>query len=1100
MLENFKENPLIEKNIEIANNYTSCIYCGIKNEDVLVQCGECDHKFCNGISEDINNSHILLHFEKSKHNCIKYPKRKLNEELYFDNYNMEIIACGYCDEKNIYKLFYYKNIEKKKIEFLCEVHLNKKISESKSDLDVNYYKNNFQKIVHTELNQKVKKKFFCISPTLISVPKNLEDINFLSDCDKEIINANEQIIQQMDVITHKFLNKVKLKYETSNEYYNIYKPLIYSEWTYTKKIFEMKKQYNIELNYSKINKIFYFEIEDDFMGINFSVEKRISFSQEIDLISDLFNMMDEEEKPGRFMPINFIGVVINIIHKKKYFCKRIEILPIREDMINNIINNLGKYYIKEDFCDVPYMRMIIGLEHFINVQSLHNSNNYTSNLIFSQILGIINMEQIKDLEENELKDIFNENELIKSIDNYGELNTTQKKCLSKVFSHTLNMIQGPPGTGKTFLASFIIYNIYNKRKNDTDKILVCAPSNSAADNLAQYLINLINNLNLNSDGKKIKILRVYPKAKELFENNTLKEISLHNKLKIAVERYKKIKIEEKMKSCKSFNYNYDNTQQNNLSKNFKNNTMINNIESVNEQYNSNFNSNFDNNFYINFDNNFNSNFNSNFYSNYSNEFNNDYFEEEKLEENDEENYIITPELIKKFAKYIINEHDIIISTCSTSYDEKLINANFKYVLIDEATQCCELESLLPIMHGSRYVIMIGDQKQLGPTIIYPKGDLVGMKISLFERMIKLYPDNYYMLKEQYRMSEELALFPSKFFYQGKIKNSSKHKSKENKYIKKILKKFYWANKDIPMMFINTNNSSTYKYNKSKKNLEINTDSNNFTSESDIGKSFQNELEADITLKILNIFNSIKSFKKGKYDIGIITPYSGQKKLILEKLIYSDENKSLSYIDYIKNNIISIASVDSFQGKEKDFIIINTVRSNYKNMIGFLKDIRRLNVSITRARHGLIIIGDAFCLAKSIGENDNKFSIWKYLIKYYQDLGIIVDYIDGAENEKMFEPTKIIEDKDELKDYIFNEYDFDGTGNKPFIKEDYYMDDYFFIKDSYIKHYIEDEEFFPDIDDEFLNNEKEFFQEFFKKLEENENNNNNDKNNDIKDDI
>ena len=162
MLENFKENPLIEKNIEIANNYTSCIYCGIKNEDVLVQCGECDHKFCNGISEDINNSHILLHFEKSKHNCIKYPKRKLNEELYFDNYNMEIIACGYCDEKNIYKLFYYKNIEKKKIEFLCEVHLNKKISESKSDLDVNYYKNNFQKIVHTELNQKVKKKFFCI--------------------------------------------------------------------------------------------------------------------------------------------------------------------------------------------------------------------------------------------------------------------------------------------------------------------------------------------------------------------------------------------------------------------------------------------------------------------------------------------------------------------------------------------------------------------------------------------------------------------------------------------------------------------------------------------------------------------------------------------------------------------------------------------------------------------------------------------------------------------------------------------------------------------------------------------------------------------------
>ena len=201
----------------------------------------------------------------------------------------------------------------------------------------------------------------------------------------------------------------------------------------------------------------------------------------------------------------------------------------REDMVNTIKNNLGKIYVKEDFCDVPYIRMIIGLEHFVNTKSSYNNNNYTSNLIFSQILGIINNEQIKDLEEKELKDIFNENELIATIDNYGELNTTQRKCLTKVFNHTLNMIQGPPGTGKTFLASFIIYNIYKKRKNNSDKILVCAPSNSAADNLAQYLINLINNLNLKSDEKKIKILRVYPKAKEFFENNILKEISLHNK-------------------------------------------------------------------------------------------------------------------------------------------------------------------------------------------------------------------------------------------------------------------------------------------------------------------------------------------------------------------------------------------------------------------------------------------------------------------------------------------------------------------------------------------------------------------------------------------
>ena len=119
------------------------------------------------------------------------------------------------------------------------------------------------------------------------------------------------------------------------------------------------------------------------------------------------------------------------------------------------------------------------------------------------------------------------------LDNYGELNTNQKKCLSKIFSNPLNMIQGPPGTGKTFLASYIIYNIFKKRNDNSDKILVCAPSNSAADNLAQYLINLRNCLSP-EEKEKIKILRVYPKTKELLDNNILKEISLHNKLKIAI--------------------------------------------------------------------------------------------------------------------------------------------------------------------------------------------------------------------------------------------------------------------------------------------------------------------------------------------------------------------------------------------------------------------------------------------------------------------------------------------------------------------------------------------------------------------------------------
>ena len=507
MLEYLKDNPLIEEKIEISNNFISCIYCGIKTEEVLVQCGQCDHKFCNGISENIFNSHILNHFEKAKHNTIKYPKKKFNEELYYDNKNLEIISCGYCDENNIYKLYFYKDEKNKKIQFLCENHLEQKIKEGKY-LDKIFLKENYKKLIYTNKDKKNDIKYFYISPLIVEIPSKLEDIFLLNNCDINILNTNEEIIQQMDYFTNNFLNKVKYKYESSKEYYAIYKPLINSEWSYTKKIFDMKPEFNIELYYSKEER-FYFYVDDDFDSINFSIEKRLLFSQEVNLVKDLFNILDEEETNERIMPINFVGIIINIIHDKKDFCKIVEILPIREDLIETIKNNLGKYYIKENFCDVPYIRMLIGLEDFSNNKRNIKINNYTSNLIFSQILGIGEESQLKDLENNELKEIFNENELTTKIDNFGELNTSQRKCLSKIFSNTLNMIQGPPGTGKTFLASFIIYNILQKRKDSSDKILVCAPSNSAADNLAQYLINLMQSLNLEKEEKeKMKILRV----------------------------------------------------------------------------------------------------------------------------------------------------------------------------------------------------------------------------------------------------------------------------------------------------------------------------------------------------------------------------------------------------------------------------------------------------------------------------------------------------------------------------------------------------------------------------------------------------------------
>lgn len=91
----------------------------------------------------------------------------------------------------------------------------------------------------------------------------------------------------------------------------------------------------------------------------------------------------------------------------------------------------------------------------------------------------------------------------------------------------------------------------------------------------------------------------------------------------------------------------------------------------------------------------------------------------------------------------------------------VLNHMIFLVIIDEVTQCCEIESLISITHGCKHLTLIGDQKQLGPVILHPKANSTGMKVSLFERMIKLYPDLLNMLTIQYRMHAEIVQFPSK---------------------------------------------------------------------------------------------------------------------------------------------------------------------------------------------------------------------------------------------------------------------------------------------------------------------------------------------------
>jgi len=358
---------------------------------------------------------------------------------------------------------------------------------------------------------------------------------------------------------------------------------------------------------------------------------------------------------------------------------------------------------------------------------------------------------------------------------------------------------------------------------------------------------------------------------------------------------------------------------------------------------------------------------------------------------------------------IMQDMDIVIATCSTTWDDRIKNYDFPFVLIDDDTQSCEIESLIPIVHGCKHLTLIGDLKLSGPFNLYPNADTIGMNVSLFERMLRLYPDFHNLLKIQYRMNEEIVKYPNEKFYLNSIENDPSIKNLINEDFNA---NFNWPNKNIPLLFVHVEGQEEITKFKSKRN----------------------ENEA----KIVALF--LKKFKKLNIDfknIGIITPYVAQKMLI-EKELKEEEFQD----EDIYN--LEISSVDAFQGKEKDFIILSNVRSNPFGNIGFLDDYRRLNASITRAKYGMIVIGDANCLSSN--------QIWSEFIKYYSDNGLLVE---PDKKEKLETYDKIIK----YNINKLNKKNFKIEYGKNNNRSDLYQEEYIFI----------DYQIDPNLNEDFLNN-------------------------------
>lgn len=316
-------------------------------------------------------------------------------------------------------------------------------------------------------------------------------------------------------------------------------------------------------------------------------------------------------------------------------------------------------------------------------------------------------------------------------------------------------------------------------------------------------------------------------------------------------------------------------------------------------------------------------------------------------------------------QYVAQARVIFTTTVVAGSGQLKSIAKCPVVIMDEATQSSEPTTLIPLsMKGVDKFVFVGDQRQLSCFSLVPS-----LSLSLFERV--LLNGSYktpHMLDTQYRMHPGISEFPRNRFYGGALQDG----------IDAGARAYPGVPADQPVYFWDT--KGTARESSVRNRLR-----------EDRGYTYANRGEINYIAQVVKNLVYEKGVKRE--DIGIITPYLGQRNMISEVLAKDDlinpERGAVQIevdIDDITNDSkpvtihvvlgIMIASIDAFQGREKNFLVMGCVRSNPEGKIGFLKDERRLNVALTRAKYGLVIIGDVACLKR--GD-----PLWKEYLEYLE---------------------------------------------------------------------------------------------------------------------
>ncbi|RMZ83774.1 hypothetical protein DV738_g1063, partial [Chaetothyriales sp. CBS 135597] len=302
---------------------------------------------------------------------------------------------------------------------------------------------------------------------------------------------------------------------------------------------------------------------------------------------------------------------------------------------------------------------------------------------------------------------------------------------------------------------------------------------------------------------------------------------------------------------------------------------------------------------------------------------------------------------KRIQQEILDSAHVLCATLSGSGHEIFqgLNVEFETVIIDEAAQSIELSALIPLKYGCSKCILVGDPKQLPPTVLSREAAKFQYEQSLFARMENNHKKDVHLLDTQYRMHPEISLFPSRMFYDSRLKDGAKMGE---------IRRRPWHHSKIlaPYRFFDVQGMS-----------EAATK----------GHSLINLAELRVAMKLYDrLVQDVPKYDfKGR--IGIITPYKGQLRELKLRFMqrYGDEITSS----------IEFNTTDAFQGRESEIIIFSCVRASTKG-IGFLNDIRRMNVGLTRAKSSLWVLGNSQALVQ--GE------FWRALVNNAKERNLYTD--------------------------------------------------------------------------------------------------------------